>query len=160
MPKVSSDIAHILRKVIVTRQEDYATSLAEDQTLLQNSIIGGRQRMAIEVRLGEKMILKEALEELERFNISSTPSIDHNLDIVSTKRRAEQDGMLQSKKRRGAKHSTLPGGKLDNISRTHIKVGIVSITSIEYQCRVNLVTPSVFHANPKQYSTIGRGYLS
>jgi hypothetical protein len=57
--------------------------------------------MAIQVRLGEKMILKKALEELERLNLSPTPSVDHSTDIVSTKRRCEQDGMSQSKKRRG-----------------------------------------------------------
>jgi len=101
VPGIIRDVAHILRKIIVTRQEDYATTLAEDQALLQGPTIGERQRMAIQVRLGEKMILKEALDELERLNISSTPSLDHSIDIVSTKRRAEQDGMPQSRKRRG-----------------------------------------------------------
>lgn len=101
-PRITGDIAHILRKIIVTRQQDYATTLASDQALLQDSSIQGRRRMAIDVRLGEKMILKEALEELEKLNISSTLDNDHSLDIDPTKRRAEQDENRHSKKRRGA----------------------------------------------------------
>lgn len=102
VPEITRDIAQILRKIILTRQKDYATTLAEDRALLQDPSIEARRCMAIQVRLGEKMILKEALEELERLNLSPTPSIDHSTDIVSTKRRARQDGMSQSKKRRGA----------------------------------------------------------
>ena len=101
-PRIIGDIAHLLRKVVVTRQEDYATTLIEDQALLQDSSIGARRRMAIEVRLGEKMILKEALDELERLDLCSTPGSNHSIGIVSTKRKVEQDGMLGSKKRRGA----------------------------------------------------------
>lgn len=100
--RITEDIAVTLRKVIVTRQGDYATTVAEDQALLQDTSVGGRRRTAIEIRLGEKMILKEALEELERLHISSTPRVDHSIDIDSTKRRAEQDAIHPSKKRRGA----------------------------------------------------------
>ena len=58
-------IRKILREVLHDRQTQYPTSLMNDVKLLQDKSIKGRHRMAIEVRLGEKRILAEALAHLE-----------------------------------------------------------------------------------------------
>lgn len=50
----------ILKEIISHRQKAYRTTLAEDVALLEDLTIRGRQRMAIEVRLGEKEILAMA----------------------------------------------------------------------------------------------------
>ena len=50
----------ILKEIISHRQKAYTTTLEEDLALLEDLTIQGRQRMAIEVRLGEKEILAMA----------------------------------------------------------------------------------------------------
>ena len=53
-------LGSILKEIISHRQKAYRTTLAEDVALLEDLTIQGRQRMAIEVRLGEKEILAMA----------------------------------------------------------------------------------------------------
>lgn len=53
-------LGSILKEIISHRQKAYRTTLAEDVALLEDLTIRGRQRMAIEVRLGEKEILAMA----------------------------------------------------------------------------------------------------
>ena len=65
-PQVNLAVASALGKVIRSRQNDYATSIAEDRVLLQEKEIQGRRRMAIEVRLGEKEILAAALDYIDK----------------------------------------------------------------------------------------------
>jgi len=96
---MTSDVAQILHKIIVKKQEDYATTLAQDQALLQDISIRGRLRMAIQVRLGEKVILKEALEEIGEIRVSAEDA-DGSTDIRPTKRKAEKDIESLSKKRK------------------------------------------------------------
>ncbi|TGZ84872.1 SET domain-containing protein [Ascodesmis nigricans] len=55
-----------LLRVLQNRLGDYETSIEEDEALLKNSEVMGRRRMAIEVRLGEKKILKGVLDEVVR----------------------------------------------------------------------------------------------
>ena len=53
-------LGSILKEIISHRQKAYRTTLVEDVALLEDLTIQGRQRMAIEVRLGEKEILAMA----------------------------------------------------------------------------------------------------
>lgn len=64
----SMDLAalSLLREVVRNRQQEYSTTIAEDVRLLQDQMIQGRQRMAIEIRLGEKEILAATLQYTER----------------------------------------------------------------------------------------------
>lgn len=61
-PQVNLAVASVLGKAIRRRQTDYATSIAEDNVLLQDTEIQGRRRMAIGLGLGEKEILASSLE--------------------------------------------------------------------------------------------------
>lgn len=58
----------VLYSVIVTalkaRLDQYATTVGEDEALLLGDGISQRQRLAIQVRLGEKRLLQEALDHL------------------------------------------------------------------------------------------------
>ena len=48
-------------QALTTKFGQYPTSVQEDQALLKNGDLSKRYRMAIEVRLGEKELLKEAI---------------------------------------------------------------------------------------------------
>jgi N-lysine methyltransferase SETD6 len=54
----------ILSTALKARLARYCTSAVEDVNLLASSEITGRRRMAIEVRLGEKKLIQEALDRL------------------------------------------------------------------------------------------------
>lgn len=58
---LNRDVALVLMKIIVRRLKSYSTSIAEDVEILRGSVLDGRRRMAIDVRLGEKEILAAAL---------------------------------------------------------------------------------------------------
>lgn len=61
----SSDIVwELIRRATTLRLAEYPTSLEEDEKLLRDST--GRKRMAIEIRLGEKQLLREALNLIDR----------------------------------------------------------------------------------------------
>jgi SET domain-containing protein 6 len=55
----------VLTQVLSEKLAAYPTSVEEDQTLLEKSDISHRHRMAIQVRLGEKALLEEALAMLD-----------------------------------------------------------------------------------------------
>jgi SET domain-containing protein 6 len=60
----------------------YSTSIQEDETLLKTEEISKRHRMAIEVRLGEKMLLQEAIARMQEV---SSASEDKNREPASKK---------------------------------------------------------------------------
>ncbi|KAJ8112560.1 hypothetical protein OPT61_g5096 [Boeremia exigua] len=51
----------VLTQVLTEKLAEYPTSIQDDRALLKDSNIANRHRMAIEVRLGEKVLLEEAL---------------------------------------------------------------------------------------------------
>lgn len=55
----------VLTQVLSEKLAAYPTSVEEGQTLLEKSDISHRHRMAIQVRLGEKALLEEALAMLK-----------------------------------------------------------------------------------------------
>ena len=50
----------VLKESVSHRQRAYRSTLAEETALLEDLTVRGRQRMAVEVRLGEKEILAMA----------------------------------------------------------------------------------------------------
>ena len=52
--------ADVIAKAMPARLKQYATTIPEDEALLESKTTTGRLRMAIEVRLGEKRLLQEA----------------------------------------------------------------------------------------------------
>lgn len=56
----------VLTSVLLERQSQYTTTISQDERLLDDDEIKGRYRMAIEVRLGEKSIIAEALAYLKK----------------------------------------------------------------------------------------------
>lgn len=54
-----------IAQALVVKLAQYPTTAGEDEALLKKGGLGKRHRMAIEVRLGEKMLLKEAIELMQ-----------------------------------------------------------------------------------------------
>lgn len=66
----------------------YPTSIFEDELLLKKNDLGRRARMAVEVRLGEKKLLREAITAL-----SSDGDVEMTLDEESgPSKRAKRSG--------------------------------------------------------------------
>lgn len=55
----------VVLQVLAEKLLDYPTSIEEDRAALQKPDLTNRQRMAVEVRLGEKVLLEEALTMLK-----------------------------------------------------------------------------------------------
>lgn len=51
----------VLARVLAEKLAEYPTSVAQDRELLRKGDVKGRARMAVEVRLGEKVLLEEAI---------------------------------------------------------------------------------------------------
>ncbi|KAF1354527.1 SET domain-containing protein RMS1 [Lizonia empirigonia] len=65
----------VISQVLTEKLSDYPTSIEEDRAALQKPGLTSRQRMAIEVRLGEKVLLEEALTMLKaRMAVASNES--------------------------------------------------------------------------------------
>jgi SET domain-containing protein 6 len=56
------EICHAaITQALTAKLEQYPTSVHEDEALLKQNNLAKRHRMAIEVRLGEKLLLQEAI---------------------------------------------------------------------------------------------------
>lgn len=55
----------VITQVLTDKLAEYPTSIGDDRAILKKSDITKRHRMAIEVRLGEKILLKEAITMLK-----------------------------------------------------------------------------------------------
>lgn len=61
--RVTDEVREVVKEVVRERLQEYGTTVREDRELLKGDL-GGRERDAVEVRLGEKEILWEVLERL------------------------------------------------------------------------------------------------
>jgi SET domain-containing protein 6 len=52
----------VVAKALADKMAEYPTTREEDEALLRKSDLASRHRMAVEVRLGEKILLQEAIE--------------------------------------------------------------------------------------------------
>ncbi|KAI9700444.1 MAG: hypothetical protein M1836_002459 [Candelina mexicana] len=64
---ITSEVAEVLQSLVLKRQADYSTSVDEDKSMLQDPFIEGRKKLAVQIRIGEKEILRQALAELQAF---------------------------------------------------------------------------------------------
>jgi len=65
-------VGQVIAVIIRAREQQYATSVEEDEKLLNCQALTHRERMAIHVRLGEKQILREIINEALSFTGSNT----------------------------------------------------------------------------------------
>ncbi|KAI9768437.1 MAG: hypothetical protein M1840_004846 [Geoglossum simile] len=59
-PKRNSQTITVLQRILAARLEEYPTKLDDDEMLLQDVGLAPRKRLAVQVRLGEKQVLREA----------------------------------------------------------------------------------------------------
>lgn len=64
-------VGHVLVALLRLREREYPTMLEEDEALLKTEDLPHRTRMAVEVRLGEKRVLREAIQEAGAFSGSN-----------------------------------------------------------------------------------------
>ncbi|KAF8249417.1 SET domain protein [Wilcoxina mikolae CBS 423.85] len=65
-PLLTEDVALILTTVLEARLKDYPTTIEEDEKLLAEDQVQGREYAAVEVRLGEKQILVGVSDHLKQ----------------------------------------------------------------------------------------------
>ncbi|KAF8859575.1 SET domain-containing protein [Acephala macrosclerotiorum] len=71
-PKLSTGlVGQVLVKILRLREREYATTAEEDELLLQAGGLPHRKAMAIQVRLGEKQVLRKAIQEASTFAASN-----------------------------------------------------------------------------------------
>ncbi|KAI9722093.1 MAG: hypothetical protein M1828_004907 [Chrysothrix sp. TS-e1954] len=81
------DVGRIMAEVLRRRVDQYKSSITEDTELLRDQTIQGRRRMAIEVRLGEKEVLKEAQAYASSIVLTYEPNSSGKSTERSQKRR-------------------------------------------------------------------------
>lgn len=71
IPKVqrTAELKKAVLNVLTKRQAQYDTSIEDDERRLQTDL-SVRERMAVEVRLGEKRILQKATERVDAWVVS------------------------------------------------------------------------------------------
>ncbi|TVY33871.1 Ribosomal lysine N-methyltransferase [Lachnellula subtilissima] len=74
--KLSTElVGQVLAFLLERRQKDYATTIEEDEKLLQQSKLPHRTTMAVNVRLGEKRVLRGAMQAALKFEGSNARMI-------------------------------------------------------------------------------------
>ena len=66
----TEELQKVVSEILSRRMAEYETTLEEDEILLQREDLSLRKRMAVEVRLSEKRILKKARERVDAWVIS------------------------------------------------------------------------------------------
>ncbi|TVY49529.1 Ribosomal lysine N-methyltransferase [Lachnellula occidentalis] len=70
--KLSTElVGQVLAVLLERRLKDYSTTIEEDEKLLQQSKLPHRTTMAVNVRLGEKRVLREAMQAASKFDGSN-----------------------------------------------------------------------------------------
>lgn len=64
-------VGQVLAIAFCLRTKEYPTSIQEDQAILQAGNISNRKAMAVQVRLGEKIVLEKAIQEANSFTTSN-----------------------------------------------------------------------------------------
>ncbi|KAB8416335.1 hypothetical protein FH972_024855 [Carpinus fangiana] len=82
--ELNLQVGRVLEQLLTNKSAAYATSTAEDRAYLQDSTVQGRRRMAIEVRLGEKVLLQEAIDLARQMQ---QPTNGHAADEPASKKR-------------------------------------------------------------------------
>ncbi|CZR58914.1 related to RMS1-regulatory protein [Phialocephala subalpina] len=64
-------VGQVLVKLLQLREQEYATTAEEDEALLQAGNLPHRKAMAVQVRFGEKQVLRQAIQEATTFAASN-----------------------------------------------------------------------------------------
>jgi hypothetical protein len=91
-------VGQVLISIFRLREKEYATTLEEDEKLLQGGTLSNRTVMAVQVRLGEKKVLREAIREAETF-AGSNKRMRNGKFGRESKRKAEDSSNLNKKGR-------------------------------------------------------------
>ena len=95
-------VGQVVAMVLESRAREYSTTIEEDRALLQASNLASRHRMAIQVRLGEKVVLQKASQEAKLFQGSDKKmrlKQDSSSEPQSKKRKPEEDAAGRKKGR-------------------------------------------------------------
>ncbi|KFY71072.1 hypothetical protein V499_08724 [Pseudogymnoascus sp. VKM F-103] len=87
-------VGKALQRIFERREREYSTTVAEDENLLQAGNHSNRVQMAIQVRMGEKVVLREAKKEAGKFQG------DNKRMLGREKREREDDEHVSQKKSR------------------------------------------------------------
>ena len=77
----------VMARAIQIRQGQYSTSVDQDDEMLRNAAVQGRLRMAVEIRVGEKHLLQEALAHVNESLEKSRESYEESSDRPAKKQR-------------------------------------------------------------------------
>ncbi|RAL60164.1 hypothetical protein DID88_000788 [Monilinia fructigena] len=96
--KLTTELAgEVLVTLLQVREKEYLTTLEEDEDLLKNANLSIRTAMAIQVRSGEKKVLREAaMQEAATFSGGN-----HRMRLAPSK-----EGMPKNAKRKGEENGT------------------------------------------------------
>ncbi|KAK0115968.1 hypothetical protein ONS95_013009 [Cadophora gregata] len=95
-------VGKVLAVILESRAKEYSTTIEEDRALLQAGNLTSRHIMAIQVRLGEKLVLEEAIQEAKSFTGSDKKmrlKHDSAPKTHSGKRKVEDDAAGRKKGR-------------------------------------------------------------
>ncbi|EKD13526.1 putative SET domain-containing protein [Drepanopeziza brunnea f. sp. 'multigermtubi' MB_m1] len=100
----TSLVGQILTKILESRKQEYATTIEADQAILQADNLPSRKRMAVEVRLGEKLVLEKAIQEAQsltgdnkRMRFKQETPTNSAFKHTKGKRKPEEDGSGRKK---------------------------------------------------------------
>lgn len=93
-------VGQVLVVLLRSREQEYATSLEEDQQILLSENLPHRTAMAIQVRMGEKKVLRAAIQEASSFGASNKKMRDQVTTEVGTKKRGREETSSSNKKGR------------------------------------------------------------
>ncbi|KUJ20210.1 SET domain-containing protein [Mollisia scopiformis] len=87
-------VGQVLIKLLELREREYATTLEEDELILQSKNLPHRKAMAVQVRHGEKQVLRKAIQEAATFTASDKrmrgQKRENEVVASGTKRRQHQ----------------------------------------------------------------------
>jgi N-lysine methyltransferase SETD6 len=99
-------VGQVLVVLLRARESEYATTIEEDETLSQARNLSRRGMMALEVRLGEKRVLRNAIQEASTMSGSNkrmrlVPNLQQSSEphVGPGKRRAEETSTAKKKGR-------------------------------------------------------------
>jgi N-lysine methyltransferase SETD6 len=89
-------LGRVMGNLLRLREAEYATTLEEDDALLNAGISSHRKEMAVKVRRGEKAVLREAMTEAASFQ-----GTNKRMGWTSSKREPPEEALNPPKKRQG-----------------------------------------------------------
>ncbi|KAF4625462.1 hypothetical protein G7Y89_g12708 [Cudoniella acicularis] len=99
-------VGQVLANLLRLREQEYVTTLEEDEELLQAGNLKHRTRMAIQVRQGEKRVIRAAILEASTFTANNK-----RMRIGQEPKLPAGGGLNQNGKRRADDHTNMKKGR-------------------------------------------------